>query len=153
MNVTKDGWCSISIARLREAWLPIPTIDIARELGCTTNAVIGKAARLRLEKKPRSGGFVSSGPRAARRSHHKIKRDSPAPKSPSPVADLECRPVFAVTVRTQAPSPPVRRGGGCQWTDSSCRPWIWCGAPCVSGRSWCAQHYRVVYAGARVVAT
>ena len=48
-----------------------------------------------------------------------------------------------------APSPvpaPVAEPRGCQWTDSSGRPWKFCDAPVSGpGSAWCTTHRRTVY--------
>jgi GcrA cell cycle regulator len=48
--------------------------------------------------------------------------------------------------RKGEPSPPrptVARE--CQYITSKSKPWRFCGAPCVTGQSWCAEHARRVH--------
>jgi GcrA cell cycle regulator len=153
-------WTEVLKDRLRKLWdSGASTPDIARALGISKNAVVGKAHRLKLVGRPSP-----------------IIRDGTAPKRVRPpqaaapkllpivvrlVSDVPTpRPVGAAVTPPairRPPTPPRRPAptGGipytpemphcCQFPLTDRRPWMFCGGQAPLGSPWCEDHRKVVW--------
>jgi GcrA cell cycle regulator len=126
---------------LRELWATNSSAIIAEKLGCTRNAVIGKAHRLGLPIKGKSGFTCRRPTQRLVSPHFGVRRRSwlddalPPPRKPDaadlPIVELkpdQCR--FATAA-------------GDVWTH------LFCGGSIQSGSAFCAFHHRVVYVPAQ----
>ena len=109
---------------------------IAAQLGCTKNAVVGKAHRLGLPKRPSPiGASVVTG--------------RPAKARPAPKPAAEARPKSEADRRAAMPTPPLARvtapgaHRACQWIEGPPRgaATLFCGAATAPGSSFCAVHH------------
>jgi GcrA cell cycle regulator len=123
-------WTPTTINRLRELWAEgHSTAQIGRMMDLSKNMVIGKAHRLKLEKRP------------------------------DPIVRKEkvVRIVGAVTIRhpeTQAPNVTVSsidipRTRQCQWLEGERPDFVQCRQGAITGKSWCSAHYHRVFNTAR----
>ena len=170
-NVTRDGWCDGSVAYLAENWLAMRTADIAHALGCSRNALLGKANRCGLPRKP---SVNNPNPGSAPRALHHRPHINKATLPPLAAARLELRvrashQTTELARRRQVPlivpvvpsMPPPTPHGECQWPmwrdnermprDESKR---FCGAPVTyrlnqdGSKHWssfCEQHHSLAY--------
>ena len=116
-------WTPTLDARLRAEWATgTSASEIGRRLGVSKNAVIGRAHRLYLPPRPS----------AIRRKGEPSPPRPPRPPKPPTVAYVPSRPARQVARE-------------CQYLTSKAKPWRFCGAPCITGRSWCAEHARRVH--------
>lgn len=119
-------WTPEKIAEFRELWMTRTDLtrrQIGEKLGCTMDAVIGQLDRLDL---PRRKGVVPI-------------RDTISPVAE--VEDIAWQPIAAPF------DPPLRRARQCWqplWSDVPTHEY--CGGTQVAGRSYCAEHCRVVFA-------
>jgi GcrA cell cycle regulator len=130
-------WTDERVDELRVRWAAGDAASaIARDLGTTRNAVIGKAGRLKLSAK--------SAPKSVARQPVPIT----APSSP-PSADPLARPsrrkrIYRLVDLTNYT---------CRWPlwNSDAEPRIFCGlsASLENGRPYCAKHTRMAYTPAR----
>lgn len=167
------------IEQLRTLWAEgHSTSEIARRIGVTKNAIVGKAHRLDLPGRPspiRRGECV---PPPIRRimgptlpplpSVAAVEIVAPVVAQEAPTVSLRLKEVIAmklpkvvaVPARVVKPEPTpepattfIARSGKCQWTDSEAWPWVFCG-DATDGDSWCTCHRRIVFvrasAGIRV---
>src|ERR1700733_15000758 len=158
-NVTRDGWTPGAIEFLVASWLPVKTVDIAEALGCSPHAIIGKANRIGLSRKPHPGQkHANPMPRVYQPSkenrHRQQMETTLAPLASLPVilathmilVPVKQKPPETVptwpTPPTPAPRVIVRT---CQWIEGDTKPRLWCGAPCVGASSWCDEHIRRVF--------
>lgn len=130
-----------ALRRARQMWDQGASFStIATAIGTTKNALIGKSRRLNwpARQSPIIRTAAPKKPRAPRRAVITL-----APMGPSIASAATSNPISGPTVE------------GCQWALNDSRPWRFCGAPCVSRRSydgsrvrtsWCAEHYARVYA-------
>lgn len=58
---------------------------------------------------------------------------------------MESLPIFDSSLMDEAVPQYSASSRTCQWTDSTQRPWVFCGCKVVLGASWCAHHRRIVY--------
>lgn len=135
-NVANAGWSPDALAWLRDNWMTNTKGELALVLGCTPNAVVGKAHRLDLPKKQGTPKKLEA-PRI-HRPHRKLsgaskpKRKSPAkPKAP-PRSPFFGRPYD---------------GGGCAWPfgDPGERGFCLCGSDPVNQSPYCDEHYKRAY--------
>jgi GcrA cell cycle regulator len=149
-------WSAERVEQLQSLWADgLSCSRIARELGgMTRNAVIGKAHRLGLPTRPRSGGRariakrVNPYPKRVKRIVEKQRSpceklwNAGQPRLPKPVAIAPCQPPLML--------------GLMELTDESCRFPIgdpgqpdfgFCGHEPKAGSAYCAGHHRVCYVG------
>lgn len=124
--------------------------QIADVLGCTRNAIAGlvnrlglalpkkRAVRPRTEAPPRARpNMMTINARAARRDPFKAPRPPIAPENRAerPADMPECRTTF------EELSP-----GGCRWPEGDATPYLFCDAPVLKDRSYCACHCKLAFA-------
>jgi GcrA cell cycle regulator len=146
-------WSDEAIARLRVLWDEgHSTAEIGRKLGCSKNAVIGKAHRIDLPTRPSPVRQLQPGEQPKRvKAHVPVKRSLPA------LPSLQGPPVNVVPMRS-APRPkrvaprvkvveqvgPVRvYCKDCQWVEST-KPVRFCDKPAERG-SYCSGHAQIAY--------
>ena len=115
-------WTTEHIAALRSSWaIGLSSAQIAKALGVTRNAVIGKAWRLGLADRR-----VMRKARKPRPEHRRVAKPRPAP-APAPCKSV-CRPLFDLA------------DDQCRWVVDT-EEFLFCGAP-IAGerRPYCARH-------------
>lgn len=138
------NWTPEIIARLRELWAAgVPTIQIARELGTTKNAIIGNAHRLYLDNRP-SPIQPRTGPRPVKRTKAPRKTLPPFVQE-VPVIRSDRQIPLAMPEPAVVIQFPATRGQ-CEWLDGDHpRTFVRCTEPALFGKSWCACHHRIVF--------
>ena len=155
-------WDQANISRLRQLWAEgVSTAWIARAMGFSKNAIVGKAHRLNLPKRPSPIRHGAAGPRpvqppraprvtlprlasiAVPEPRPVMPRAVPPPR-PSRVCDAPVAPAAA------APWKPPTGDRGCQYITrfDDARPSRsdFCGADRTDADcSWCAKHRSVVF--------
>ncbi len=157
-------WTDAAIGQLEALWGEgHSTAEIARRMGLSKNAVVGKAHRLNLPARPspiRVGGVKQPAkPRAAGKvtlaplSSVAAPVVAPVPAPARAVPPPELRPIAAVVDAVLAPMPAVRQavraGQECCWPmgDPRSASFRWCGAAAMAGRQYCAAHWRAAHEG------
>lgn len=131
------GWTDDRLLMLGGLWAAGHSgAEIARRMGITRNAVVGKAHRLGLPARP-SPIIRGNTPYQVQAREARAQRAAQRElaKVPKPV-------VVPPTVAAQAPRP-VRIGpcGECQWpTTVNGRHLMLCDAPCARGKPYCSAH-------------
>ena len=124
--MTITDWTPELISRLRELWAGGESVSaIGRMLGCSKNAVVGKAHRLGLPARP-----------------------SPIVREGAPRPYSRTRAVAPPVPVVRAPEPPALRPGlvqPCVWLEGRSGAWVRCGEPSVPGKPYCLTHYRRAY--------
>ena len=136
---SRSGWTEHRIAELTRLWpTGLSAAGIGREIGMSKNAVIGKAHRIGLPKRPSP-----------------IKRHGV--KGPGRVALPKARNEQSLGRRSAAPPPagreetedegPATHVSPCQWLfgDGTFTDDDKCGKPAVPGRPYCAVHCARAY--------
>jgi GcrA cell cycle regulator len=151
-------WTDAEVARLRELWANgRSAAQVAREIGCSRLAVIGKAQRLGLRRRdtadaacsisavPRSppltgndlaraGKAFADRARALARLEAQLRREPVAPEVHSP----ESRPCSFMELTRDT----------CRWPvgDPDTPGFYFCGAPPDAGHVYCAHHRHIAHA-------
>ena len=133
-------WDAAAIARLEELWadLSIPTITIGEMLGTSKNAIIGKAHRLKLPRRP-NYPYIAA------------KNRTKATLVPEVLAPIVYQPIIREGGITIMELNPVT----CRWPLGETYdqpPYMYCGHGIVEGLAYCKRHSRMAYAAARVAA-
>ena len=142
-------WTDQVIARLRALWDEgHSTAEIGERLGCSKNAVIGKAHRLELP--PRQSPII----RAAGAPAPKRYVAPPVPQrvAPPPPAAIRPPPEPARPVVQVIVSPPRRAHAlPCCWPvgEPGTPDFHFCGAEALPGRPYCEPHCGVAYVKVR----
>jgi len=131
------NWTEEAIQFLIDEWRAGTTAQtIANALGTTKNAVVGKARRTpALERRP-----SPLKPKGNQAPVVKATRDPWSAVSPRSVVQLR-----AAATAASIPIGPVKT---CQWIHGNLtrgKPIRWCGNPVVPMKSWCVEHYPVVF--------
>lgn len=126
-------WTDERIEELKALWAEgLTTGEIGKRLGVSKNAVVGKAHRLGLKGRPSP-----------------IKR--PGAATPTAAAPKPARPKPA-----EAKQPPAKirsvvdlSAHTCRWPigDPKEATFHFCGAPCIPGKPYCAEHAAIAYVG------
>jgi GcrA cell cycle regulator len=144
----------------RELWdAGVRTADIGREVGTTSDAIVGFAHRHGWGPHPKQPVGAEwraqrKAAQAAQQAPTPVPRRKPAP----PPAPAVAAPKPPRGPRREACNPaplavPTRRFSGCQWLDGDDRrSWEMCGAPVGPQGVYCAEHYERCYYRARVAA-
>jgi GcrA cell cycle regulator len=158
-----DNWPEWRLDMLRKLWADPAnsTVTIARKLGVTKNACVGKAHRLDLAR--RANPIKSKDPAATNRKrqlslkatilsgdHKSICRRDGAhavkeARQRSETTRQKSNVVQFKPPRVITPANTPNPFKTCQFIAGSGQPWSKCGAPSVPGHSWCAEHCCVVY--------
>jgi GcrA cell cycle regulator len=159
-NVTRDGWCPGAVEFLVSSWLPMRTVEIAEALGCSPHAIIGKANRIGLSKKPHPGQkHANQTPRVYQPSKESRHRQQLEPTlaplaSVAPVAKLSTRHQSSLGGRPPMPAAvaapafrlfaPVRV---CCWPigEPKTRGFRFCDAVADPGKPYCLTHVKIAY--------
>lgn len=129
-------WTTARTDTLRGLWNSNSSSIIAEKLGCTRNAVIGKAHRLNLPVKNLSA--IGVGARGSRLISLPFRRPARKPRDVVVIPDaMPSRNLSIVEIKP----------GECRWATGSSTAWshLFCGAPVESG-SFCAHHTQLCYA-------
>ena len=128
-------WDSTAKQKLRQLWDAKLTANmIAEQLGCTRNAVVGMAHRMKLDKRPNPIKRMSEAEREARKREARARKVAAMkpkvvlPQNPPPTP----KPI---------PAPVQLSSHPCQWLDGDPHLRQFCGEPCLMGRSYCPEHY------------
>ena len=153
-------WTGEIVASLRQLWAEgRPTAEIGRRLGVTKNAIIGKARRLGLERRPspirKNGARTPRLPPAPRLADIMptttavTAPGTPAARSATSAA-YQPKPVglraSVLRPSSQATSAPVT-SKPCCWPigDPGTRGFRFCGGPALTGKPYCAEHCAIAY--------
>ena len=147
---TDNEWTTDAVARLRTLWAEgHPTAEIGRRMGMTKNAVIGKAHRLQLPKRPSPICRTAGGPRKP--APARARGPTLAPLA-SVASSVPLPPPPPTSPRQASVLAPTR-----SYADRSGRPCCWplgepgqpgfrfCDAATNSSRPYCAEHSDVAY--------
>lgn len=167
--MTDFAWTDAAQDRLRKLWTDgLSTSQIGTVLGCGKNAVVGKAHRLHLPRRPSPvrrapvsdeqllhwHSLGRSVPQIAvlgnvardtvlarlRNCGIDIKKPAPAPRVTLP--PMRATEPVAVKLPPVRPEPPVRpvvrARHTCQWLTNDAKPWRFCGAPATG--VYCEEH-------------
>lgn len=122
-------WTPEVIVQARALWdNGVSTIKIGRAIGCSKNALVGKAHRLRWPSRPSPIKGAAS---------RKLRKPQPVGNQPTlpPLPHTTSSSVFAA-------QPPSMAGRSCQWIDGApTRHAIFCNAPTQPGSSYCPTHH------------
>jgi len=145
MEIVKMSWDDDNVAQLRELWdQGLPTAQIGKLLGFTKNAVVGKAHRIGLERRP------SPIRRTA------VKPDRKKARSPiMPVLQFENQPVkqnevsynnkIFLPANKNLIMPKLKRG--CEWPEGHPGEtgFHFCGKDRFDEKPYCLKHCAVAY--------
>lgn len=152
---TDFDWNDDAIARLRQMCAEgFSGGQIAVAWGVSRNTIVGKIARLGLQRGQPSGlvKIAPTTPQPAseerRRQRREWKQRQPRkarqPKLPLPTLAEPAKP-RALPPAEQATETAVRTGEleahHCRWPISADAPWFHCGQQRVEGTSWCVEHF------------
>ncbi len=142
MAANDTTWTDAAITSLRRLWDEgHATAEIGRRLGMTKNAVIGKAHRLELPRRPSP---IPQGERPARH---------PAPR-PKAAPSVQVPPAAAIQAAPAPPPPPIaaapskrRFSQPCCWPlGEPGRPGFrFCDAVADGGKPYCEEHRALAY--------
>lgn len=156
MNLTDFPWHAHQIEQLRDEWVRgNSTSLIGRNLGCTKNAVVGKAHRIGLPSRasPIAGRSLQPRPPVAAPKPRGVRT---LPPMASLVDEVDDAPPEPVGVREKPVAPPVEveplpqrppSPNGCQYItgDPGRTPYRFCAAPTPLGESWCLECKKSVF--------
>ncbi len=165
-------WTEETIARLRELWAEEhSTAEIARRMGISKNAVVGKAHRLNLDGRPspiRREGNPRNNLIGHRDTRGKLREQgtlallsaglgADAPERPlqpiAPLAPLISRPAAIQPDVAKPHVVPARapRTQSCCWPlgDVGTRSFRFCDADAMPGKPYCAEHAAVAHVKVR----
>ena len=167
MNANPDiDWTAEIVASLRQLWAEgHATAEIGRRLGVTKNAIIGKARRLDLERRPspirRDGASAPRTPRLP-----------PAPRlanimptTTAVTAPTEPPPASTLSATGPPPAPAPRIFNPAKAATAGTMPCCWpleepgqagfrfCGRPAEAGSPYCTEHCGMAYVRPRCNAT
>jgi GcrA cell cycle regulator len=146
-NVARRAWTTEQVELLRHyAKAGLTCMQIAREIGVTRNAVIGKLNRLGLSGPPRTAQRQdTNAPHARRTREYSQRRVLRAIYAAEPVVAGEPAgsPVMSATPCTLL----ELRLDTCRWpiNDGAAKDFSFCGNAAVRGLSYCAGHARLAY--------
>ena len=141
----KMSWNEENVSRLRDLWdQGLPTAQIGKLLGFTKNAVVGKAHRIGLERRP------SPIRRTAVKPDRKKARSPIMPKlnfenkSASQNEDVDNKSVFKPEVKTALISNNLK---GCEWPKGHPDEldFHFCGAKTFDNKPYCLEHCAIAY--------
>ena len=139
------SWNDDNVARLRELWdQGLPTAQIGKLLGFTKNAVVGKAHRIGLERRP------SPIRRSAAKPDRKKARSPITPKLNFEATKVDTKPVtqvqksFPLVVKNLISNNTKR---GCEWPEGHPdeSDFKFCGKERFEDKPYCLDHCAVAY--------
>ncbi|MBV8524718.1 MAG: GcrA cell cycle regulator [Acetobacteraceae bacterium] len=156
------AWGDDTVSRLRSLWEEgHSTSEIGRRLGVSKNAVIGKARRLKLSRRPSPIRPAGSGcPRQSRRRAvpklteiAPLRRTAPKPSlaAPAPPPPLVPRSLPRPPVpagQSELTPPSLRRGTAlCCWPlgEPGTHTFRFCDAPALAHKPYCQGHCALAY--------
>jgi hypothetical protein len=138
--------------RARELWdAGTHTAVIGREVGTTSDAIVGYAHRHGWPPHPRQPvGAEWRAQRKAAQAAQQAPKPAPHRKPAPPPVPAVAAPVAPRGPRREACNPaplavPTAAFISCQWTDCEGRPWVFCGAATAAGCVYCADHRAIAY--------
>ena len=139
------SWNESNVARLKELWdQGLPTAQIGKLLGFTKNAVVGKAHRIGLERRPSPIRRTAVKPdRKKARSPIIPKLNFEAEKDSTKESNLN-QGVFQPTVKNLFFNNTKR---GCEWPEGHPdeTDFKFCGKERFEGKPYCIEHCAVAY--------
>ncbi|WP_421937295.1 GcrA family cell cycle regulator [Phenylobacterium sp.] len=136
------GWTDDRVERLRALWRDGQSATtVARALGVTRNAVIGKVYRLGLSGDGRHAAAQAPPPKAARRREPQPARSRAAAPPPRPAAMVGLEPLVGLAPRLELLGAHV-----CQWPigDPHAEDFAFCGRRAPTG-PYCALHDAIAH--------
>ena len=128
---SKNPWNDENTQQLIELWNSgLSASQVGARLGFNKNQIIGKAHRT---------------PECILKSNPITSRPPAKPRVKNPFTPKVT--IAAVREAKPLPLPPITLKSTCQWIegDPKTKPVRWCGQPNVEKKSWCPDHYRVVF--------
>lgn len=145
LSMSESFWTGEKVTRLAVLWEQgLPAAEIARDLGTTRNAVIGKAHRRKLSARPSPIGRGQAGGRPARPRKRKERRDVPPPAMAVPAPEPTPR-LKAILARPEDWAPATARR--CQWPigEPGTREFRFCETAVEGSQSYCLCHQAAAY--------
>lgn len=152
-------WTPEKIQLLQEQWeAGLSITQIGKNLGMTRNAVVGKAHRMGLNKRPspilRGENSALSAPRLAPQAPRKKLADA-APKTAQARSEKPAAPSgpsrngLAQVAAALSAAIPVSKTATCKWPIGDPRKpdFHFCEAPALEGKPYCAQHCALAFTG------
>ncbi|MBN9531592.1 MAG: GcrA cell cycle regulator [Alphaproteobacteria bacterium] len=159
------GWTAEKIEQLNKLWSEGMSItEIGKILGMTRNAVVGKAHRLGLAKRPSPiarapGPRPAAQPAPAAQPTRSVVAPAPAAAVSAPVVEapvVTAKPALPVMPQPARPRPApafratrVANGPACRWPigDPKSPDFHFCGSPSIEGKPYCEKHCAMAYSG------
>ena len=111
---------------------------IAEVLGRTKDSIVGRAHRLKLDKRPSPIAARLEGKRLHKKNGDRRLTIAEAEQR---IAETACLPAK----RQVDENEPRPEHNCCQWLDGDPKHRRFCGKPTHNNSSWCEEHYRVVF--------
>lgn len=147
-------WTPEMNAKLRKLWAEGKTCtQIAEIMGLPSrSAVSGRAHRMKLTRRANPASVKAAKVKHETRVslHSAMARAKQKAKDPrrldiAPQAGRETDRRAELPARPDAAPVALRPGSECKWTDSAGAPWVFCGATCQAGSSYCPTHHARVW--------
>lgn len=162
-------WNEAALRELRALWALWPSVstaEIGRRLGCSKNAVVGKAHRLDLPARPspirRPAGWkpgtpaIPSIPRAPMATLPALPFETKAivesilaEDAPDPLAAQIAQRIADIWKKPERPKPEVKRrpSPSCCWPigEPGAKDFRFCGDISMPGRPYCHSHAKIAY--------
>lgn len=141
------SWTDSNVAILKRDWpLGKMAADIARELGISRKAVIGKANRLGLGVHPTRARDPNWKPRRVRRAERQRERELMRTLTGSDFRRAKSKPLPpVVSVNPLNLAFLDLRDGQCRYAVTENSPYLFCGHPVQEKSSYCPCHHRVCW--------
>jgi GcrA cell cycle regulator len=142
--MTGHPWTDEQITLLIRLWGDgMPVLEMAERLGVTVAAITGKVHRLGLTKRQASTRRRPDG-QACLNQNPQVNGRRVAPR-------VTLEPLLSAPVPPPRPALgdrfriPAGCVGACCWPTTDRRPWLFCEAPTVPGKPFCADHAKIGY--------
>ena len=135
-------WSDDEVARLKRRRADgLSYGAIAREMGLTRNAAIGKAQRLGMSRPHKPANALGpNGVVEVKAERGRVRKMKPLPEIPPPTQPVDLPPdvsPFACTFWELEPA-------SCRWPIAD-HPWLFCGAARLDGYSYCGRHHALAH--------